>query len=70
MEVTKFQKIQVAIVSLLLFSFLFYLSHQMRTPNFYLIYAVMTLVAAWAHTIGFARGIWYQQSKEKSDEEE
>lgn len=70
MEVTKFQKIQAAIVSLLLFSFLFYLLHQMKTPNFYLIYAVMSMVAVWAHTIGFFRGMWYQQSKEKSKEED
>ena len=70
MKVTKFQKIRAAIITVLLFSFLFYLLHQMKTPNFYLIYAVITMVAVWAHTIGFFRGIWYQQSKEKSEEEE
>ncbi len=70
MKITRFQKIQAAIVSLLLFSFLFYLLHQMKTTNYYLIYAVMTMVAVWAHTIGFLRGIWHQQSKEKSNEEE
>lgn len=64
---TKAQLLSLAITTIGLFGFLFYLLHQMKEINFFLIYAVMTMVAVWAHTIGFIRGTIYGQLESKDE---